>query len=57
MGDVGARHLSALPPDRARELGARARRRVLREHTYDRRADALIDVLRDAVAAKRRAVA
>jgi len=56
-GDDIARHLIALTPERAREIGERARRRVLREHTYDRRADALIDVLRDAVAAKRRAVA
>jgi spore maturation protein CgeB len=34
-------HLRATPPERAREIGAAARARVLREHTYDRRAELL----------------
>ena len=33
-----AQHLRALTPERAKEIGARARRRILAEHTYDRRA-------------------
>lgn len=33
-----ARHLAALTPERARAIGEAARRRVLAEHTYDRRA-------------------
>jgi len=36
-GDVAGR-LAELTPERAREIGRRARRRVLAEHTYDRRA-------------------
>jgi spore maturation protein CgeB len=37
--------LEALTPERARELGERARRRVLAEHTYDRRAELVERVL------------
>jgi spore maturation protein CgeB len=32
------RHLESLTPERAREIGTAARVRVLRDHTYDRRA-------------------
>jgi spore maturation protein CgeB len=38
-------HLAALTPQRAREIGLRARARVLREHTYSRRAEQLEDLL------------
>ena len=34
-----AAHLASLTPDRARRIGAAARRRVLAEHTYDKRAE------------------
>ncbi len=37
-GAAVAAHLAALTPERARRIGAAARRRVLAEHTYDRRA-------------------
>jgi spore maturation protein CgeB len=33
-----AAHLDALTPERAASIGAAARRRILAEHTYDRRA-------------------
>jgi spore maturation protein CgeB len=36
-----AEHIAALTPERARTLGAAARRRVLAEHTYDHRAEEL----------------
>jgi len=45
------RHLQALTPARAASIGARARRRILTWHTYDRRAlevEAVLDVLRSA---------
>lgn len=38
--------MAALTSERAREIGSRARERVLREHTYDRRAKQVDDVLR-----------
>ncbi|MBX9460957.1 MAG: glycosyltransferase [Brevundimonas sp.] len=38
-GQEVAAHLAALTPDRARAIGEAARRRVLAEHTYARRAD------------------
>jgi spore maturation protein CgeB len=38
-------HLSSLTPERAREIGQRARNRVLREHTYGRRAQQLEELL------------
>ena len=44
-GDEVAAHLEALTPDRARTLGEAARRRVLAEHTYAHRVDALLTVL------------
>jgi spore maturation protein CgeB len=39
--------LGGLKPERARAIGARARRRVLAEHTYERRALAVDRLLRD----------
>jgi spore maturation protein CgeB len=51
------RHLSELTPQRARAIGDRARLKVLSEHTYERRA-ALVDIiLREALQARRAAVA
>lgn len=47
-------HLDALTPGRAREIGARALRRVLAEHTYDRRA-VLVESVFDRALARRRA--
>ncbi len=44
-GDSVAEHLEALTPDRARELGEAARKRILGEHTYSHRADQLEKVL------------
>ena len=35
------RHLEELTPERRQQIGAAARRRVLRDHTYDRRAEVL----------------
>jgi spore maturation protein CgeB len=40
-----AAHLEALTPERARRIGAAARRRVLADHTYDARIRVLEDVL------------
>jgi spore maturation protein CgeB len=48
-----ADHLAALTPDRARAIGEAARRRVLAEHTYARRADEADALFRDALAARR----
>ncbi|MBV9811632.1 MAG: glycosyltransferase [Acetobacteraceae bacterium] len=42
-----ASHLAALTPARAREIGERARARVLAEHTYERRAVLVDTVLRE----------
>jgi spore maturation protein CgeB len=44
-GDEVAGHLDGLTLERARALGARARRRVLAEHTYDHRAAQVAAVL------------
>jgi spore maturation protein CgeB len=48
-GDHVADHLVALDPERARAIGQAARRRILTEHTYSRRA-AELDLLLDAKA-------
>jgi spore maturation protein CgeB len=48
-----ADHLSALTPDRARAIGEAARRRVLAEHTYARRADEADALFRRTLAARR----
>lgn len=45
--------LEDLTPARAREIGARARARVLAEHTYDKRAKMLARLLEAALRAKR----
>jgi spore maturation protein CgeB len=42
-----------LSATKAAEIGRAARRRILAEHTYDKRAAALNRVLSDALAAKR----
>lgn len=48
-----AAHLSALTPERALAIGAAARRRILAEHTYARRAVEADGLLREAVAQRR----
>jgi spore maturation protein CgeB len=54
--------VASLTPDQARQIGARAMRRVLREHTYEQRADTVMRLLDSVRQAKsgvhvRRAVA
>jgi spore maturation protein CgeB len=49
-----AEHLRALTPQRAQEIGARARRRIMAEHTYERRA-AQVETLLEAALRRRRA--
>lgn len=51
-GEV-AEIVSGLSPERARAVGERARRRVLREHTYDRRAIEVVALFEAALAANR----
>jgi spore maturation protein CgeB len=51
-GDV-AEHLARLAPERARAIGRAARRRVLAEHTYARRAGEVDMLLRETSRAKR----
>jgi spore maturation protein CgeB len=46
-GDDVVRQLAALPSERARAIGEAARRRVLAEHTYDRRAAEVETVLHE----------
>jgi spore maturation protein CgeB len=46
-GDRVAAYLEQLAPERARAIGQAARRRVLAEHTYDRRAAQVEAVLRE----------
>ncbi|NJC40356.1 spore maturation protein CgeB [Brevundimonas alba] len=48
-----AEHLAALTPERARAIGEAARRRVLAEHTYARRADEADALFRQSLAARR----
>jgi spore maturation protein CgeB len=52
-GQDVAEHLAALTPERARAAGEAARRRVVAEHTYARRAAEVDGLLRREVAAKR----
>ena len=47
-GDEVVHHLDALTPARARRMGLSARRRILAEHTYDRRAEQVERVLEGA---------
>jgi spore maturation protein CgeB len=51
-GQEVAEHLAALTPGRARAIGDAARRRVLAEHTYGRRADEADALFRQALAAR-----
>lgn len=48
-----ASHLALLTPERAAAIGCRALRRVLADHTYDRRATTVMDIFERALAAKR----
>ena len=50
-GAAVAEHLAALTPDRARAIGAAARQRVLRDHTYTQRAEQAERVLQEAIEA------
>jgi spore maturation protein CgeB len=52
-GQDVAEHLAALDPARSRAIGEAATRRILSEHTYDRRAAEVDALLRREVAAKR----
>ena len=52
-----AEMLSALTPERAREIGDKAMSRVLADHTYDRRAVEVDRLMRATLALKRRGVA
>jgi spore maturation protein CgeB len=52
-GDDVIRHLQALDTARARTIGTAARRRVLAEHTYDRRAVEVETILHELLTAKR----
>jgi spore maturation protein CgeB len=52
-GQEVAEHVARLSVERAREIGEAARRRVLAEHTYERRATEVDALLRHAVEAKR----
>jgi spore maturation protein CgeB len=49
-----ARILKELTPERAHAIGERARRRILAEHTYDRRAEQVEDLLLSALSWKAR---
>ena len=49
-GDEVAAHLRALTPDRARAIGARARARIMRDHTYAQRAVLVDRLLNEALA-------
>ena len=52
-----AEHVAALTPERARAIGDAARRRILAEHTYERRGAEVDAILREALARKRAAAA
>ncbi len=52
-GQDVADHVAALTPERSRAIGEAARRRVLAEHTYDRRAAEVDTLLRSELARKR----
>jgi spore maturation protein CgeB len=52
-GQDVAEHLAALTPGRARAVGEAARRRIIAEHTYARRAAEVDGLLRQEAAAKR----
>jgi spore maturation protein CgeB len=48
-----AEHVASLTPDRAREIGEAGRRRILAEHTYERRGVQLDGLLREIAAGPR----
>ncbi|MFJ5489508.1 glycosyltransferase, partial [Hansschlegelia beijingensis] len=48
-----AEHVASLTRERAEAIGQRALRRVLGEHTYERRGDQVDALLRREIAAKR----
>jgi spore maturation protein CgeB len=52
-GDDVVRHVTALDRDRARAIGAAARKRVLADHTYDHRAGEVECVLHDLLGERR----
>lgn len=52
-GDDVVRHVRALTTERARAMGEAARRRVLAEHTYDRRAAEVETIFQELLAAER----
>ncbi len=53
-----ARQISTLTPERAREIGRRALNRVLKDHTYEQRAESVVNLLEGLLALRsRRAVA
>jgi spore maturation protein CgeB len=52
-----ARILRELTPERARTIGERSRRRILAEHTYERRAAQVEDLLLNALTWKARKTA
>ncbi len=52
-----AEHVAALTEERAKAIGARALRRVIRDHTYEQRAAVLHRILTDASRRKREALA
>ena len=59
-GEAVAEQLRQLTPERARAIGARARKRMLREHTYAQRAldvEAALDALRPVVRSSERSIA
>jgi spore maturation protein CgeB len=53
-GNGVAQHLAALTPEHARLVGERARQRIQREHTYDKRALSVVRLFDDLLAAKHR---
>jgi spore maturation protein CgeB len=54
-GSDVVRQLRGLSPERARKIGAAAKRRVLAEHTYERRAETLCGVLGEPTRSRPRA--
>ncbi|MBV8095142.1 MAG: glycosyltransferase [Acetobacteraceae bacterium] len=56
-GQDVAQYVEALTPARAKEIGARARARILGEHTYDKRAQQVHELFTDAIATKRQELA
>ncbi|MDB5543011.1 MAG: hypothetical protein JWO64_160 [Hyphomicrobiales bacterium] len=53
-GEDVAQHLRALTPERARAIGAAARKRILRDHTYEKRGAEVDAILNEMRMARRR---